>query len=134
MADPRWLDPSIDPNDRNPNWCFLGDPKVVNNSPIGLGRYCSLRSWLSQWSYDDANGDGIRCAKEITIPTIVIGNTADDGITPSHTNSLFEAIGHEDKEIHWIKGANHYYFGQPEKSLESASLCTNWLKNHDFID
>ena len=134
MADPRWLDSSIDPNDRKPNWCFLGDPKVVNNSPIGLGRYCSLRSWLSQWSYDDANGDGIRCAKEITIPTIVIGNTADDGITPSHTNSLFEAIGHEDKEIHWIKGANHYYFGQPGKSLESASLCRNWLKNHDFID
>ena len=26
MADPRWLDPSIDPNDRKPNWCYMGDP------------------------------------------------------------------------------------------------------------
>ena len=59
MADPRWLDSSIDKNERKPNWCFLGEPSVVNNSPIGLARYCSLRSWLSQWSFDDANGDGI---------------------------------------------------------------------------
>ena len=68
MADPKWLDPSIDPNGRKPNWCFLGDPEVVNNSPIGLARYCSLRSWLSQWSYDHARGDGLSCAKDITVP------------------------------------------------------------------
>ena len=24
MADPRWLDPAVDPNDRKPNWCYLG--------------------------------------------------------------------------------------------------------------
>ena len=82
MSDPKWLDPDIDPNGRKPNWCFLGDPKVVNNSPIGLARYCSLRSWMSQWSYDYAKGDGINCAKNISVPTLVIGNTADDGITP----------------------------------------------------
>ena len=28
-------------------------------SPVGLARFCTLRSWLSQWSYDDANGDGV---------------------------------------------------------------------------
>ena len=28
-------------------------------SPVGLARFCSLRSWLSQWSYDDANGGGV---------------------------------------------------------------------------
>ena len=63
MADPKWLDPNIDPNGRKPNWCFLGEPEVVNNSPIGLARYCYLRSWMSQWSYDYARGDGISCAK-----------------------------------------------------------------------
>jgi hypothetical protein len=26
-------------------------------SPVGLARFCTLRSGLSQWSYDDANGD-----------------------------------------------------------------------------
>ena len=46
MADPRWLDPSVDPNDRIPGTCYLGDPKVVNNGPVGLARFCTLRSWL----------------------------------------------------------------------------------------
>ena len=36
MADPRWLDPTIDPNDRKPNWCYMGDPQMVNNAPAGL--------------------------------------------------------------------------------------------------
>ena len=134
MADPRWLDPTIDPNERKPNWCFLGDPKIVNDSPIGLARYSSLRSWLSQWSYDDANGDGIDSAKRITVPALVIGNTADDGITPSHTKQLYEAIGHDNKEIHWIEGANHYYFGQPDKAGESAALCVDWLTRKDLLD
>ena len=133
MADPKWLDPSIDPNGRKPNWCFLGEPEVVNNSPIGLARYCSLRSWLSQWSYDHARGDGLCCAKDITVPCLVIGNTDDDGITPSHTNNLFEAIGHSNKKLEWIQGANHYYFGQPEKSNESAHTCKAWLDEQRLI-
>lgn len=99
MADPRWLDPTIDPNERRPGSCYLGDPRVVNNSPIGLARFCSLRSWLSQWSYDDARADGIACGHDVTVPTLVIGNLADDACTPSHTRRLFEAIGHPDKEM-----------------------------------
>ena len=133
MADPKWLDPSIDPNGRKPNWCFLGEPEVVNNSPIGLARYCSLRSWLSQWSYDHARGDGLSCAKDITVPCLVIGNTDDDGITPSHTINLFEAIDHSNKRLNWIQGANHYYFGQPEKSNESAQTCKAWLDEQRLI-
>ncbi len=133
MADPKWLDPTIDPNGRKSNWCFLGDPKVVNNSPIGLARYCSLRSWMSQWSYDHAKGDGINCAQGISVPTLVIGNTADDGITPSHTNNLFNAIGNEKKKLVWIQDANHYYFGQPEKAIESAETCHEWLKENKLI-
>lgn len=134
MADPRWLDPAIDPNERRPNWCFLGDPKIVNDSPIGLARYCSLRSWLSQWSYDDANGDGIGCAGRISVPALVIGNTADDGITPSHTHQLYDAVGHDDKEMHWIEGANHYYFGQPDKAAESAAVCVDWLQRKNLLE
>ena len=133
MADPKWLDKTIDPNGRKPNWCFLGQPEIVNNSPIGLGRYCSLRSWLSQWSYDLAQGDGLTCARNISIPTLVIGNSDDDGITPSHTKNLYNAIGHENKYLEWIEGANHYYFGQPEKSYESASVCRNWLERMRLI-
>ena len=133
MADPKWLDASIDPNGRKPNWCFLGEPEIVNNSPIGLARFCSLRSWLSQWSYDLAQGDGIKSAENISVPTLVIGNTADDGITPSHTHNLYNAVGNENKELVWIQDANHYYFGQPEKAQESAKTCNRWLQENNLF-
>ncbi|MEI7518307.1 MAG: alpha/beta fold hydrolase [Mycobacteriaceae bacterium] len=134
MADPRWLDPAVDPNDREPGSCYLGDPRIVNNSPIGLARFCSLRSWLSQWSYDDARGDGVVCGRDITVPTLVIGNLADDACTPSHTRRLFEAIGHPDKEMHEIAGANHYYAGteQRETLKQAVGVITDWLGRHGF--
>lgn len=134
MADPRWLDPTVDPNDRTPGTCYLGDPRVVNSSPVGLARYSSLRSWLSQWSYDDARGDGITCGRDVTVPTLVIGNLADDACTPSHTRRLFEAVGAADKEMHEIAGANHYYSGpdQREALAEAVGIVTDWLSRHDF--
>ncbi len=129
MADPRWLDPAVDPNQRVPGTCYLGDPRVVNFSPIGLARFCSLRSWLSQWSYDEAHGDGLACGRDIAVPTLVIGNLADDACTPSHTRRLFEAIGHPDKEKHEIAHANHYYSGpgQREPLAEAVGLIAGWL-------
>ena len=132
MADPRWLDGGVDPNDRAPGSCYLGDPRVVNNSPVGLGRFCSLRSWLSQWSYDDANGDGLECGRDVAVPTLVIGNLADDACTPSHTRRLYEAIGHPDKEMHEIPDANHYSTGpaQRETLRKAVSLITDWLARH----
>jgi pimeloyl-ACP methyl ester carboxylesterase len=132
MADPRWLDPSVDPNDRKPNWCFLGEPSVVNDSPIGLARYTSLRSWLSQWSYDDSNADGVHCAAQISTPVLVIGNSADDACTPSHTHRLFAALAPGRKTLHEIKGANHYYFGQKQSAAQAASLVGSWLRANGF--
>ncbi|WP_313674994.1 alpha/beta fold hydrolase [Mycolicibacterium sp.] len=134
MADPRWLDPAVDPNDREPGTCYLGDPRIVNSSPIGLARFCSLRSWLSQWSYDDARADGIACGRDVTVPTLVIGNLADNACTPSHTRRLYEAIGVEDKEMHEIARANHYYAGpeQREPLQEAVGIVTDWLTRRNF--
>ena len=134
MADPKWLDSSIDPNDRKPGWCFLGEPEVVNNSPIGLARFCTLRSWLSQWSYDKSNADGIRCAAHVTVPALVLGNSADDACTPMDTDGLFNALASTDKQRKEIIGANHYYFGQPELMKEAIEVVGEWLKGKGFSD
>ena len=127
MADPRWVDPAVDPNDRPPNHCMLGDPKVVNDSPVGLARFTTLRSWLSQWSYDDSNADGLKCAARIECPMLVIENSADDACTPSHARRLMAAANKCDQEHHVIAGANHYYFGQPELAAQATELVKNWI-------
>ena len=134
LADPRVLDPSIDPNDREPGISFLGDPRVVNNGPVGLARFCTLRSWLSQWSIDDANGDGVRAAADVTVPALVVANSADNVVTPGYTSALHDALASEDKTSLTIDGANHYYIGegQREHLHRSAALCTGWLAERDL--
>ncbi len=134
MADPRWLDPAVDPNDRRPGWCYQGDPRVVNMSPVGLARFTTLRSWLSQWSYDEARADAERCAPDISVPVLVVGNSADDACTPSHTHRIFAAFTHGDKELHEIKGATHYYMGpdQLPRLQEAVELIGGWLDRHGW--
>ncbi|MBZ2189008.1 alpha/beta fold hydrolase [Alcanivorax sp. JB21] len=132
MCDVRWLDPTQDANERRPNWCYLGEPRQVNNGPVALARFNTLRGWLSQWSYDLSNANGLTCAARLSVPVLVIGNGADDACTPSHTQRLFAAIGHDNKQLHEVAGANHYYFGQPDKLAQAADRCDAWLRAHDF--
>jgi pimeloyl-ACP methyl ester carboxylesterase len=132
MADPQWLDPTLDPSDRRPGWCFLGDPRVVNNGPVGLARFCSLRSWLSQWSIDDSNADSLRALARIRVPVLVVSNTADDAVTPSHARRIYGAVGHERREMADIAGATHYYFGQPREVAEATEVVRLWLSRNDL--
>lgn len=134
MAAPVWLDKTIDPNERLPNTCFLGDPQVVNNGPIGLARFTTLRSWLSQWSYDESNANGVDDAANMSLPTLVISNTADDACTPSHARRLFDAIAHDNKALVEISGATHYYLGQRKQLQEAEQTCTQWLREQGLTD
>src|SRR5207249_5442274 len=84
MADLRFMDPAIDPNDRRPRWCYLGKPEAANTGPVGIGRFSTLRAWLSQWSIDDSNADGPRCAASITLPLLAVENSADDAVPQPH--------------------------------------------------
>ena len=128
MADPRWLDPAVDPNDRQPGSCYLGDPETVNNGPTGLARFTTLRSWLSQWSLEKSNADGLACAADISVPVLVINNGADDACTPSHARRLYAAVSHGDKEFHEIAGATHYYIGQADKLADAVAICGEWIE------
>jgi pimeloyl-ACP methyl ester carboxylesterase len=127
MADPRFLDPALDPSDRRPGHCMLGDPQVANDGPVGLARFSTLRSWLSQWSYDDSNADGLKCAPRVTVPMLVIENSADDACTPSHAARLMAAAVNAPQRHHVIKGATHYFIGQPAEAGEAATLVKGWI-------
>jgi pimeloyl-ACP methyl ester carboxylesterase len=127
MADVRWTDPAQDPSDRRPQECYLGTPSIANDGPVGLARFTTLRSWMSQWSYDDTNATGLGNAARISCPVLVINNTADLACTPSHAQRLFDAVGHEDKEYADVAGADHYYIERPDLLVEAVQLCSGWI-------
>ena len=132
MADPRWLDPTVDPNDRTPYGCYLGNPATVNVGPVGIARFSTLRSWLSQWSYDDSNASTAANAGSITVPALVVENSADDATPASHPRKIFELLGSKDKEFYRVEGATHYYKGQPELLAEALGKCQDWLARKGF--
>jgi len=134
MADPRFLDASLEPNGRRPGTCYLGDPQVVNDGPVGLARFCTLRSWLSQWSLDESRAHGERNAANTNVPTLVVANGSDDAVPPSHMQRLFDAIPHADKEMHEIAGASHYYVGQPSELGRAVRIFTDWVHVHALAD
>ena len=134
MADLRFLDPAIDPNDRKPGWCYMGKPATANNGPIGLGRFSTLRAWLSQWSIDDSNADGPRCARSIGVPLLAIENSADDAVPQPHARIIHDAAASRDKTFRVIKGATHYYQGQPELLKQAVELCVGWMDKQRLLD
>ncbi|HBZ71923.1 MAG TPA: alpha/beta hydrolase [Deltaproteobacteria bacterium] len=132
MCDVRWTDPSQDASDRRPYTCYLGDPVLANDGPVGLGRFTTLRSWLSQWSYDESRANGVRNAARVSCPVLVINNSADLACTPSHAQRLFEAIASKDKGFVEIKGADHYYLERPDLLPEAVRAVTTWMADREF--
>lgn len=132
MAAPCWLDPAVDANDRAPGRCYLGDPRLINDSPGGLGRFTTLRSWLSQWSLA-SNACSLKVGDRIRVPVLVVGNTADDACTPSHTQRLFDCVANApSRERHDVQGATHYYAFQPDHLKIAAGIVTDWLGRQGF--
>jgi len=134
MCDVRWLDPAIDPNGRRPGRCYMGDPRAVNTSPAGLARYSSLRSWLSQWSYDLSNAKGPQNAARIRrTPVLQVENQADDAVPASHNPAIRTALATSDKEYVRIEGATHYYQNQPRQLQQCIDAVLDWSRRKGLI-
>ena len=134
LCDPRFMDPAIEPNDRKPRWTFMGKPETANTGPIGIGRFSTLRAWLSQWSVDDSNADGPKCAASVTVPLLAIENSADDAVPQPHARIIHDAAASGDKTFKVIKGATHYYQGQPELLKQAVELCVGWMDKQRLLD
>jgi pimeloyl-ACP methyl ester carboxylesterase len=127
VADPRMVDLTLDPSDREATTPW-GDASVATYAPVSLGHQCSLRSWLSQWSLDESHGDGRVHAARVDAPVLVVYGSADEVCYPSHAQSLFDAVSHSRKELQRIDGATHYFRGRKDLVEEGAERIVEWSK------
>ena len=133
VADPRFLDLSIEPSDREPGTLW-GPPYQANLSPATLGHLTSLRSWLSQWSVDDTRCNGPEQLARVSVPVLVMYGTADQVCFPSHARSLFDAVPHDRKELLAVEGATHYFADQPAQVERAVGMIVEWLQHNDLMD
>ena len=125
LADPAYLDLSIDPDDRP-----LGslsahpDPLDANYGRAGLGRTVSARAWLSTWSGLSSPANLLDVMAKITVPTLLLHPTADTDVRRRHAEAMHAAAGADDKTFVPLPGAPHHLDGHRREAMATVAA---WL-------
>jgi alpha-beta hydrolase superfamily lysophospholipase len=125
-ADLRMIDPAIEPSDRRPNSCYLGEPVKANYGVFGIGTLNTLRTWLSMWSLRTSQCTAAPHLRRISVPSLVVHATADTGVFESDARALYDAIGATDKRLEFIRG-DHYLLAPAGARTEAADLIAAWV-------
>ena len=62
-----------------------------------------------------------------------IVNQADDAVPATHNPTIRAALGTPDKEYVEIKGATHYYVGQPDQLAQCITSINDWSRRKGLL-
>lgn len=109
LADPRYLDPTLDPSQRPLGSIFsFGRDPVVGNYGEGLARSMSARGWLSTWSGLTSNAALARTLPAVRIPTLMVNALADTDLYPTEARADFARLAASDRRYVDLEWASHY--------------------------
>ena len=130
-ADLRMIDPSIEPSDRRPNWCYLGKPAQANYGVFGIGMVSTLRTWLSMWSLRTSQCAAAPHLARIALPSLVVHATADACVYDSDARRIFDALAAADKTLEFIR-ADHYLLEPDGARDQAADLIAAWVADRSL--
>ncbi|WP_298444742.1 alpha/beta hydrolase [Gordonia sp. (in: high G+C Gram-positive bacteria)] len=109
-ADLRFVDLSLDPNDRPYGSLFGRRPDLTDYGLVGFGRLATPDAWLSTWSANTSNADFLRCAPGVVTPTLFVELTGDAACFPADARAMVDALRSTDKQHVRVAGT---HFGGP---------------------
>jgi pimeloyl-ACP methyl ester carboxylesterase len=125
LADPAYLDLTIDPDERAMGSLFaFPDPFDANYGRGGLARTMTSRGWLSTWSAISSKAKLADTMPDVKIPTLIIHPTADTEIRVSEALEIRDASGAADLTYVEMKGALHYLEGSRPEAMAHV---VEWL-------
>jgi len=122
-----FLDLTIDASDRPAGWYAGPSVEYHNRAGSSLGRFSTCRSWLSQFGLDSSNALAEPNLARISVPTLVLQGTADEGIYPADARALADAVGSADKELRMIPRGRHFFSDQPELQQDTLESIAAWI-------
>jgi pimeloyl-ACP methyl ester carboxylesterase len=124
-ADPRMVDPALEPTKRPANTCYAGVPAQANRSAHGIAAACTLRSWLGMWSLRHAQTRAEPHLTRVDCPALVINAEQDTGVFPSDAQRIYDALATHDKHLTSID--TDHYFTTPGARSEQADTIAKWI-------
>ena len=124
-ADPRMVDPTLEPTRRQANLCYAGVPMHANRSARGIAAACTLRNWLGMWSLRHAQTRAEPHLALIDCPALVINADQDTGVYPSDAQRIHTALASQDKTLCSID--TDHYFTTPGARTEQADTIAKWI-------
>ena len=125
LADPAYLDLSIDPDERPMGSLFaFPDPFDANYGRGGLARTMTARGWLSTWSGLSSHAKLADTMPQVKVSTLLVPPPADTEIRVWQAKEIVAAAGAADTTYVEMKGAPHYLEGHRREAL---AVVADWM-------
>lgn len=129
-ADPRYVDLSLDPSERDYGSLWTHRPDLFNYGPFGFSRMVTPEAWLSTWSGLSSNASIPARAADVAVPAIFVSYTGDNGVFREGARLIFDSLASSDKRLVEVDG-DHYGFAADDAKVSgrdrAVDAIAQWL-------
>ena len=126
-ADPRYVDLSLDPSQRDYGSLWGRRPDLINYGAVGFSRVVSPEAWLSTWSGLSSRAEIARNGHRMTLPALHVSYAGDNCIFPSDDEAILASLASEDVSRVSIAG-DHYGFPARTGREGAVAAIVDWLR------